>query len=442
MAVISLNQSGIATSNQDEVQTIVNLYETITLDNLQDVTTTAPATGQALIYNSVSGDWENRALLTAGTGIVFDPATGDISVDISAGGSGVFDRVTINAGGSLLQGNSNRFTPTYSPDITYQLGSGALNFKGLLVDNGGQNTNRSALVMRSYSGAGGARAHIIAETARGPATTPARVRNNDKMIEIDGTGYSNAGWITDLASEFPAEISLTAAEDFLGSSNCGTGFLVRLQPKATALNSTSKKDVLFMSPAVSRHKTDVTNFTHTSDTTGGYAAIDVKPGNFSGTGSAQESAITVNTISDSGFSSQAVLATYRRSGSNYVPSASGDILGLFKFNGNISTGTTPSSPGPATQVAGYATETWTVGNNGAGFRFQTTPKGSTAGSFVVALDVTAEKVSAGTAFKLVTYADATARDTAIPSPEAGMMIFITGTSKFQGYDGSTWADLN
>lgn len=197
-----------------------------------------------------------------------------------------------------------------------------------------------------------------------------------------------------------------------------------------------------MTPAASRHKTDVTNFTHTSDTTGGYAAIDVKPGNFSGTGNQQESALTVNTISDSGFSSQAVLATYRRSGSNYVPSASGDILGVFKFNGQVGTGTTPLNPGPATQVAGYATETWSSGNNGAGFRFQTTPKGSTAGSFVTALDVTAEKVSAGTAFKLMTYADATARDAEITSPEAGMMIFITGTSKFQGYDGSTWADLN
>ena len=441
MAVISLNQSGIATSNQDEVQTIVNLYETITLDNLQDVTTTAPSTGQALIYNSVSGDWENRALLTAGTGIVFDPATGDISVDISAGGDGVFDRVTINAGGSLLQGNSNRFTPTYTPDIVYQLGSGALNFKGLLADNGGEASNRSALMLRSYSAAGGARAHIIAETARGLAATPARVRNNDKMLEIDGTGYSNAGWITDLTNEFPAEISLTAAEDFTGTSNCGTGFLVRLQPKATTLNSTSKKEVLFMSPAFTRYKTDINNFTHSNDPTNGYAAIDIKAGNFAGTGNEQESALSVNTVSDSGFSSQAVLATYRRSGSNYVPASTGDILGLFKFNGNVGTGTTPTNPGPATQVSGYATENWAVGANGAGFRFQTTPKGSTAGSFVTALDVTAEKVSAGTAFKLFSYADTTARDAAIPTPEAGMMIFLTSTAKAQCYDGTTWNDL-
>ena len=44
-----------------------------------------------------------------------------------------------------------------------------------------------------------------------------------------------------------------------------------------------------------------------------------------------------------------------------------------------------------------------------------------------------------------TYADASARDTAIPSPVAGMMIYLTSTSKFQGNtDGTTtgWVDLN
>lgn len=44
--------------------------------------------------------------------------------------------------------------------------------------------------------------------------------------------------------------------------------------------------------------------------------------------------------------------------------------------------------------------------------------------------------------KFPVYADATARNTAIPSPEAGMVVFMTQTSKFQGYNGSTWTDLN
>jgi len=46
------------------------------------------------------------------------------------------------------------------------------------------------------------------------------------------------------------------------------------------------------------------------------------------------------------------------------------------------------------------------------------------------------------AAKLVSYADSTARDAAITAPEAGMMVFITGTSKAQVYDGAAWVDLH
>ena len=46
------------------------------------------------------------------------------------------------------------------------------------------------------------------------------------------------------------------------------------------------------------------------------------------------------------------------------------------------------------------------------------------------------------AAKLVNYADTSARDSAITSPEAGMMVFIIGTSKAQVYDGSAWVDLH
>jgi hypothetical protein len=40
------------------------------------------------------------------------------------------------------------------------------------------------------------------------------------------------------------------------------------------------------------------------------------------------------------------------------------------------------------------------------------------------------------------YADSTARDAAITSPTAGMMVFVTDVAKFQGYDGSAWVNLN
>ena len=40
------------------------------------------------------------------------------------------------------------------------------------------------------------------------------------------------------------------------------------------------------------------------------------------------------------------------------------------------------------------------------------------------------------------YADAAARDAAIGSPQAGMMVFVTSGTKFQGYTGAAWVDLN
>ena len=43
---------------------------------------------------------------------------------------------------------------------------------------------------------------------------------------------------------------------------------------------------------------------------------------------------------------------------------------------------------------------------------------------------------------LVTFADNSARDTAITAPAAGMLVFNSTGNKFQGYDGSAWVDLN
>lgn len=40
------------------------------------------------------------------------------------------------------------------------------------------------------------------------------------------------------------------------------------------------------------------------------------------------------------------------------------------------------------------------------------------------------------------YADSVARDTAIPAPTAGMIVFVTDVTKFQGYNGTAWTDLN
>jgi hypothetical protein len=60
-------------------------------------------------------------------------------------------------------------------------------------------------------------------------------------------------------------------------------------------------------------------------------------------------------------------------------------------------------------------------------------------------NITAEPAAhleVGGAIKPGVYADNTARDAAITSPVAGMIVFNTTGTKFQGYTGSAWADLN
>jgi hypothetical protein len=68
---------------------------------------------------------------------------------------------------------------------------------------------------------------------------------------------------------------------------------------------------------------------------------------------------------------------------------------------------------------------------------------TTDGSSVIQFKVDHTGTSTFTgAAKLAVYADATARDAAITTPTAGMMVFNTTGTKFQGYNGSAWVDLN
>lgn len=60
-------------------------------------------------------------------------------------------------------------------------------------------------------------------------------------------------------------------------------------------------------------------------------------------------------------------------------------------------------------------------------------------------NVIGNNIVASTTFKTSVFANTTARDAAITAPEAGMIIYLTSTGKFQGYVGSptnAWQDFN
>jgi len=56
--------------------------------------------------------------------------------------------------------------------------------------------------------------------------------------------------------------------------------------------------------------------------------------------------------------------------------------------------------------------------------------------------VSATNLTAINYMQLPTYADNSARDAAIASPNAGMIVFNSTGTKFQGYTGASWVDLN
>jgi len=63
------------------------------------------------------------------------------------------------------------------------------------------------------------------------------------------------------------------------------------------------------------------------------------------------------------------------------------------------------------------------------------------GNYFIAIGADSRGTVTVPTLKVTPYADAAARDAAIPSPEAGMMVYITSTNKHQGYDGTTWNDF-
>jgi hypothetical protein len=63
------------------------------------------------------------------------------------------------------------------------------------------------------------------------------------------------------------------------------------------------------------------------------------------------------------------------------------------------------------------------------------------GNIAFPFSINSRGVAETPVFKTTPFADATARDAAIPTPEAGMLVYITSTNKHQGYNGTSWNDL-
>lgn len=70
------------------------------------------------------------------------------------------------------------------------------------------------------------------------------------------------------------------------------------------------------------------------------------------------------------------------------------------------------------------------------------PDDGTVNSAKLISNIAITNLTANTIFKTPVFADNTARDAAITSPQSGMIAFVTADTQFQGYNGSGWIVLN
>ena len=88
-------------------------------------------------------------------------------------------------------------------------------------------------------------AQVIMEGARGTHTSPTAIQNGDPLGGVNWGGYDGSRWTIGDRNLGPAQINVTAAENWSGNTttatNQGTNFTFRDQPIGMQLNSTSRR---------------------------------------------------------------------------------------------------------------------------------------------------------------------------------------------------------
>jgi hypothetical protein len=93
-------------------------------------------------------------------------------------------------------------------------------------------------------------------------------------------------------------------------------------------------------------------------------------------------------------------------------------------------------------TANLATFTSVTVNNNANVAGNLNVSNVSVSSNLSANNIVANTVTTSAYMQLAVYANNTTRDTAIPTPNQGMLVFNQASSKFQGYDGTAWVNLN
>jgi hypothetical protein len=95
-----------------------------------------------------------------------------------------------------------------------------------------------------------------------------------------------------------------------------------------------------------------------------------------------------------------------------------------------------------TSAPALGTNNITVHHLGNGVMATQTPVDGSVSSPKLSTNVAVTNFTANTTFKLPVFASNTTRDSTITAPQAGMLVFITTGTQFQGHTGSDWIVIN
>lgn len=131
-----------------------------------------------------------------------------------------------------------------------------------------------------------------------------------------------------------------------------------------------------------------------------------------------------------------------------TPLTSGDLLGQLQFGGYTNQGSFGEAQADLVAIRGVVDDAGDTISNAAMGKFQVyiVDRDDVPNSKFMEFEG-AQGILTAPVIKPGSYANDTARDAAITSPQAGMMIFnlrddSTGVPVFQGYDGTNWVDLH
>lgn len=265
-------------------------------------------------------------------------------------------------------------------------------------------------------------------------------------VLYSGTDGTDASYVGEVTGNVIGNITSTGTSSFSGSVDFAGAQVTNLQGNAVIggdlrIGGATQNSISTIDPATT------TLLISTTNTSG--EIVMGKPLRIGGASSGFDNYGFLNifneiqntnalTITHSSESANSVTATIAKSrGTKISPTVvtSGDTLGAFQAQGY--NGAAYRNAGGMAVIAN--------GTPGAAFIPAKVSLYTAASNGIPTPQFTVDGNGTGTfagAAQLAVYADNTARDAAITSPTAGMLVFNTTNTKFQGYTGSAWVDLN